>query len=54
MPTLLYALGLPIARDLDGKVLAAAFEPALLQRRPLAFVASYEGLIAATVGISAP
>ncbi len=54
VPTLLYALGLPIARDLDGKVLAAAFEPALLQRRPLAFVASYEGLIAATVGISAP
>lgn len=54
VPTLLYALGLPIARDLDGRVLTAAFEPALLQRRPLSFVASYEGLVAATVGLSAP
>lgn len=43
VPTLLYALGLPIARDLDGKVLAAAFEPALLQRRSLGFLPSYEG-----------
>jgi hypothetical protein len=53
VPTLLYALGLPIARDLDGKVLAAAFEPALLQRRPLTFVPSYEGLVA-TAALSAP
>jgi hypothetical protein len=43
-PTLLYALDLPIARDFDGRVLAEAFEPALLQRRALAFVPSYEGL----------
>jgi hypothetical protein len=49
-PTLLYACGLPVARDLDGKVLAAAFDPSLLQRRPLAFVPSYEGLAA----LSAP
>lgn len=43
-PTLLYALALPVPRDADGKVLAAAFEPALLQRRPLSFVPSYDGL----------
>ncbi len=53
VPTLLYALGLPIARDLDGKVLAASFEPALLQRRSLAFVPSYEGL-AAPAALSGP
>ena len=44
VPTLLYALALPVPRDADGKVLAAAFEPALLQRRPLTFVPSYDGL----------
>lgn len=43
-PTLLYALGLPIARDFDGRVLAEIFEPALLQRRALAFLPSYERL----------
>jgi hypothetical protein len=41
-PTLLYALGFPVARDLDGKVLTAAFEPGFLTRRPLTFVPSYE------------
>lgn len=53
VPTLFYALGLPIARDLDGKVLAALFEPALLQRRSLTFVPSYEGLASGPV-LTAP
>jgi len=43
VPTLLYACGFPIARDLDGRVLAEAFEPAVLQRRALSFVPSYDG-----------
>jgi len=43
VPTLLYASGFPIARDLDGRVLAEAFEPAVLQRRALSFVPSYDG-----------
>lgn len=43
-PTLLYALGLPLARDFDGRMLADLFEPALLQRRALSFVPSFEGL----------
>lgn len=43
-PTLLYALGLPVARDLDGRVLTGAFEAAFLARRPLSFFPSYEAL----------
>jgi hypothetical protein len=44
VPTLLYAVGLPIARDFDGRVLSELFETGVLQRRALAFVPSYEGL----------
>ena len=43
-PTLLYGLGLPVARDLDGTVLTEAFDPAFLARQPLSFVPSYETL----------
>lgn len=42
MPTLLYGLGLPVARDLDGSVVTDAFDPAFLARQPLSFVPSYE------------
>lgn len=41
-PTLLYALGLPIARDLEGRVLTAAFSSSFLARQPLTFVPSYD------------
>ena len=44
LPTLLYALGLPIARDLDGRVLTEAFSSGFLARQPLTFVPSYETL----------
>ena len=44
MPTLLYALGLPLARDLDGRVLTGAFDAEQLERSSLAFVPSYETL----------
>ena len=47
LPTLLYSLGLPIARDLDGGVLTAAFASGFLARQPLTFVPSYETLAAA-------
>ncbi len=46
MPTLLYGLRLPIARDLDGRVLISAFEPSFLARNALTFVPSYETLAA--------
>ncbi len=44
VPTLLYGLGFPIARDLDGAVLTAAFETGFLARQPLTFLPSYEAL----------
>ncbi|MEA2563743.1 MAG: hypothetical protein QOH06_5247 [Acidobacteriota bacterium] len=43
-PTLLYALGFPVAQDLDGQVLRAAFDRGFLARHPLTILPSYEGL----------
>ncbi|MEL7061054.1 MAG: alkaline phosphatase family protein [Acidobacteriota bacterium] len=42
VPTLLYALGLPTARDLDGAVMTDLFDRAFLARRPLVFVPSFD------------
>jgi hypothetical protein len=42
VPTLLYSLGFPAARDLAGRTLTEIFEPGLLELRPLTFVPSYE------------
>jgi Type I phosphodiesterase / nucleotide pyrophosphatase len=44
LPTLLYGVGLPSARDLDGRVLTGVFESSFLARQPLTFVPSYETL----------
>ena len=41
-PTLLYALNLPVARDIDGRVITQSFDLATLARRPIAFVPTYE------------
>jgi len=43
-PTLLYALGMPVARDLDGQVLTAAFDRAFLADHLLTFYPTYESL----------
>lgn len=43
-PTLMYSLGLPVARDLDGRVLTEAFTQEFLATHPLTFVPSYETL----------
>jgi hypothetical protein len=43
-PTLLYALGFPSARDLDGQILTAAFDKGFLARHPLTILPSFEGL----------
>lgn len=53
VPTLIYGLGLPIARDLDGKILTAAFERGFLANHPLTFVPSYETLRDARRGAAA-
>jgi hypothetical protein len=44
-PTLLYAMGQPVPRDGDGKVMAAAFGSTFLTRNPLTFVPSYAALL---------
>lgn len=54
-PTLLYGLGFPVARDLDGQVLTAAFDKGFLARNPVTFFPSYEGLARVRAeGISPP
>lgn len=40
--TLLFALGFPIARDFDGRVLRDAFDPYFLDHHPLTFLPTYE------------
>lgn len=45
-PTLLYGLGLPVARDADGKVLTGAFGTTFLSRTPVTFVPSYASIVA--------
>ncbi|HYS56063.1 MAG TPA: alkaline phosphatase family protein [Thermoanaerobaculia bacterium] len=42
VPTLLYAAGLPIGRDMDGRVLTDAFTDELLRRNALSLVQTYE------------
>ncbi|MEW6743363.1 MAG: tetratricopeptide repeat protein [Planctomycetota bacterium] len=41
-PTLLYALGLPVADDMDGNVILDAFQPSYLVSHKIARVSSYE------------
>jgi hypothetical protein len=41
-PTVLYALGLPAARDLDGTILAGVFRPAYTFDHPVTVIGSYE------------
>jgi hypothetical protein len=51
-PTILHALGVPIARDLDGRVVTALFQPEALQRQPVREIDSYglRGTISAVRG----
>ncbi len=44
-PTLLYLMGFPVARDMDGNVMTKIIDPKILQRNPIFFVRSYEGEI---------
>ena len=41
-PTLLHYLGLPVAKDMDGKVLEDLFEPGFREIHPIRYVVSYE------------
>ena len=41
-PTVLYYLGLPVGKDMDGKVLEDVFDPAYLKRHPIRHVSTHE------------
>jgi hypothetical protein len=41
-PTVLYLLGLPIGRDMDGHARTDLFVPAFTQTRPITFIPTYE------------
>lgn len=40
-PTILYLMGLPIAKDMDGKVLTSAIAPCYLKKNPIQYIESY-------------
>lgn len=42
VPTLLFAAGLPVGRDMDGRVLIDAFDDSFLRRNPLSLIPTYE------------
>ncbi len=41
-PTLLHYLGLPVGKDMDGKVLEGVFESEFLARHPISYVTTHE------------
>lgn len=41
-PTILYLMGLPVAKDMDGKVLTQAIEPSFLEKNPIRYIESYD------------
>src|SRR5258707_14166898 len=43
-PTILYLMGLPVARDLDGRVLTEILDDDFAQSDPLTFIPSYVGV----------
>lgn len=43
-PTILYIYGMPVAKDMDGKVILEAFKGNFLKKRNINFVNSYENL----------
>ena len=42
VPTLLYAAGLPVGRDMDGRVLSDAFSDEALRSNSLSLIQTYE------------
>jgi Type I phosphodiesterase / nucleotide pyrophosphatase len=53
-PTLLYLLGLPVARDMEGRVLTEILEPEFAEENPVTFIPSYESLAVAPAAPGAP
>ena len=42
VPTILYFLGLPTGRDMDGYVRTDLFQPSFTEDRPIAFIPTYD------------
>ena len=53
-PTILYLMGLPVARDMEGRVLTEILEPEFAQENPVTFIPSYESLAVAPAAPGAP
>jgi hypothetical protein len=53
-PTLLYLMGLPVARDMEGRVLTEILDEGFARRNPLTFIPSYESLAVAPAAPGAP
>jgi predicted AlkP superfamily phosphohydrolase/phosphomutase len=53
-PTILYLLGLPVARDMEGRVLAEMFTPGFADENPVTYIPSYESLAVAPAAPAVP
>ena len=53
-PTILYLMGLPVARDMEGRVLTEILEPGFARDNPVTFIPSYESLAVAPAAPGAP
>src|SRR5262245_43722381 len=53
-PTILYLLGLPVARDMEGRVLTEIVDPDFAHRHAVTFIPSYESLVLAPPGAETP
>jgi predicted AlkP superfamily phosphohydrolase/phosphomutase len=52
-PTVLHLMGLPVARDMDGRVLTGLLDPDVAARQPVTYIPSYASL-AVTAPTAAP
>ena len=53
-PTLLYLMGLPVARDMEGRVLHELIDPGFASDNPVTFIRSYESLAVAPAASGPP
>jgi hypothetical protein len=53
-PTLLYLMGLPVARDMEGRVLTEILDESFARQNPVTFIPSYESLAVTPAAPGAP
>jgi hypothetical protein len=53
-PTILYLAGLPVGRDMEGRVLTEIFDDDFVRGHPVTFIPSYESLAVTRPGDTAP